>query len=89
MLGMGMNVANIIIIISYFTIEGSYLKQIYMVLHDTYIGYMISLSCVEILKHVFFWVCKEPIFVIPTTIKSKITEELLESVASLRNAKTG
>jgi hypothetical protein len=54
MLGMGMNVANIIIIISYFTIEGSYLKQIYMVLHDTYIGYMISLSCVEILKHVFF-----------------------------------
>jgi hypothetical protein len=55
MLGMGMNVANIIIIISYFTIEGSYLKQIYMVLHDTYIGYMISLSFVEILKYVFFF----------------------------------
>jgi hypothetical protein len=36
-------------------LEVSYVKQIYMVPHDTYIGYMVSLSCVEILKYVFFF----------------------------------
>jgi len=75
MLGMGMNVANIIII-SYFTIEGSYLKQIYMVLHDTYIGYMISLSCVEILKYVlFFGFAKNP----------SLSSQLPSRARSLRN----
>lgn len=53
-----------------------------MVLHDTCIGYMRSLSCMEILKYVLFLGLQRP-----TIIENKITGELLESVASLEMQK--